>query len=154
MHVVASMLADSAQVQNGKLYVLGGGFDTIRTRSVPAIHKLITVVLVLEVASDERHTDLDIRVTLMDEDMNPVGAEASGMLRGGGPCFAPARPDGVRPARHAVLRPYVSPTPRDTSSSSPRPTTNWPAFPSGSSRPPSAEMGRSAQCRCGGSALR
>jgi len=85
VEVTAALLADAAQVQGGKLYLLGGGFDTIRTRNVPAVHKALCVVLVIEVGPDERHTDLDIRVTLYDEDMSPTGAEAQGTLRVGAP---------------------------------------------------------------------
>ena len=77
------MLADQAQVHSGKLFVLGGGFDTIRTRKIPAVHKSLSVVLVVEVDPAERDTDLDIEVTLMDEDMAPLGAKATGTLRVG-----------------------------------------------------------------------
>jgi hypothetical protein len=77
------MLADSAQVHSGKLFVLGGGFDTIRTRSVPAVHKALAVVMVIEVNPGERETNLSIEVTLMDEDMQPLGPKASGTLRVG-----------------------------------------------------------------------
>ena len=90
------MLADSAQVQAGKLFVLGGGFDTIRTRSVPALHKALAVVMVVEVNPGERETNLSIEVTLMDEDMQPLGPRASGTLRVG---EAPAH----RPGQSSVV---------------------------------------------------
>ena len=83
MRISSAMLADQAQVHSGKLFVLGGGFDTIRTRSVPAVHKALSVVLVAEVEPAERDTDLNIEVTLMDEDMKPLGARAVGTLRVG-----------------------------------------------------------------------
>lgn len=83
MRVTSAMLADSAQVHAGKLFVLGGGFDTIRTRSVPAVHKALAVVMVIEVNPGERETNLSIEVTLMDEDMQPLGPKASGTLRVG-----------------------------------------------------------------------
>ena len=83
MRVTSAMLADSAQVHSGKLFVLGGGFDTIRTRSVPAMHKALSVVMVIEVNPGERETALPIEVTLMDEDMQPLGPKATGTLRVG-----------------------------------------------------------------------
>jgi len=83
MRITSAMLADSAQVHAGKLFVLGGGFDTIRTRTVPAVHKALAVVMVAEVTPSERETDLAIEVTLMDEDMQPLGPRASGNLRVG-----------------------------------------------------------------------
>lgn len=83
MRITSAMLADSAQVHAGKLFVLGGGFDTIRTRSVPAVHKALAVVMVAEVNPGERETNLAIEVTLMDEDMQPLGPRASGKLRVG-----------------------------------------------------------------------
>ena len=83
MRITSAMLADSAQVRSGKLFVLGGGFDTIRTRSVPAVHKTLAVVMVAEVSPGERDTNLSIEVTLMDEDMQPLGPRASGTLRVG-----------------------------------------------------------------------
>ena len=90
------MLADSAQVHAGKLFVLGGGFDTIRTRVVPAVHKALAVVMVVEVTPGERETNLSIEVTLMDEDMKPLGPRASGTLRVG---EAPAH----RPGQSSIV---------------------------------------------------
>ena len=83
MRVTSALLADSAQVHGGKLFILGGGFDTIRTRAVPAVHKALTVVMVAEVDPGERDTNLSIEVTLMDEDMQALGPKASGTLRVG-----------------------------------------------------------------------
>lgn len=83
MRITSAMLADSAQVHAGKLFVLGGGFDTIRTRTVPAVHKALAVVMIAEVTPGERETNLAIEVTLMDEDMQPLGPRASGNLRVG-----------------------------------------------------------------------
>lgn len=83
MRITSAMLADSAQVHAGKLFILGGGFDTIRTRSVPAVHKALAVVMVADVNPGERETNLSIEVTLMDEDMQSLGPRASGLLRVG-----------------------------------------------------------------------
>ena len=58
MRFTSAMLADAAQVQSGKLFVLGGGFDTIPVRSVPAVHRSLTLAMVAEVDPDERQRDL------------------------------------------------------------------------------------------------
>jgi hypothetical protein len=79
------MLADSAQVQGGKLFVLGGGFDTISTPTLPVVHRNLTVALVAEIEPDERHRDLEIMISLIDEDGNALGVEAKGKMRVGAP---------------------------------------------------------------------
>jgi hypothetical protein len=75
------MLADAAQVQGGKLYILGGGFESIRARSVPVIHRNLNLALIVEVGPDERDQDLDIVIDLIDEDGKPMGVQAKGRLR-------------------------------------------------------------------------
>jgi hypothetical protein len=95
------MLADAAQVQGGKLFVLGGGFDTISARTVPVVHRSLTLAMVAEVDPDERHRDLEIAISLIDEDGNPMDVEAKGKLRVGAP---PNLPPGS-----ASIVPIVSP---------------------------------------------
>jgi hypothetical protein len=84
------MLADSAQVSGGKLFVLGGAFDTINARSFPAAVRGLSVVLVAEVEPSERNRDLPITIRLMDEDGNALGVESRGMMRVGAPSSLPA----------------------------------------------------------------
>ncbi|MFQ5515959.1 MAG: hypothetical protein ACE5E8_00135 [Acidimicrobiia bacterium] len=81
MRIIAAMLADAAHVQGGKLYVLGGGFDTITTRQIPSIHRNLTLVLVAEIEPDERHRDLDLAIRLVDEDGQTLPVGAKGKLR-------------------------------------------------------------------------
>ncbi len=81
MRLTTAMLADSAQVQGGKLYILGGGFETIRTRAVPVVHRNINLALIFEVGPEERNQDLDIVIDLMDEDGKELGVQARGRLR-------------------------------------------------------------------------
>ena len=95
------MLADSAQVQGGKLFVLGGGFDTISTPTLPVVHRNLTVALVAEIEPDERHWDLEIMISLIDEDGNALGVEAKGKMRVGAP---PNLPPGS-----STIVPIVSP---------------------------------------------
>lgn len=81
MRATTALLADAAQVTGGKLYVLGGGFDSITSRSYPAIHRTMTVAVVLEVGPAERGVDLPIAVRLIDEDGHFLGVESKGSLR-------------------------------------------------------------------------
>lgn len=97
------MLADAAQVQGGKLFVLGGGFDTISARSLPVVHRNLTVALVAEVDPDERHRNLELLITLIDEDGNELGVEAKGKMRVGSPANLP-------PGSSSIV-PIVSPFP-------------------------------------------
>ena len=83
MRLAAAFLADSAQVQRGKLYVLGGGFSTITVRKVPAVHRQMSLVLLVEVEPDEWGQDLDLGIRLVDEDGKQLGVDAKGKLRVG-----------------------------------------------------------------------
>ena len=85
MRLTTAMLADAAQVQGGKLFVLGGGFDTISVRSLPVVHRSLAVALVAVVSPEERHRDLEIVIGLIDEDGQSLGVEAKGKLRVGAP---------------------------------------------------------------------
>jgi hypothetical protein len=85
MRLTSAMLADAAQVQSGKLYVLGGGFDTISVRQLPATHRSVSLAMVAEVGPDERQQDLELLVELVDEDGAEIGVVAKGKLRVGAP---------------------------------------------------------------------
>lgn len=101
MKLTSAMLADAAQVQSGKLYVLGGGFDTISVRQLPATHRTVSLAMVAEVGPDERQQDLELVVQLVDEDGAELGVMAKGKLRVGAP---PNLPPGS-----ASIVPIVSP---------------------------------------------
>ncbi len=90
MKLTAAFLADAAQVTAGKLYVLGGAFDTITARSFPAVHRSLAVVLVADVGPGDRNRDLPIRIQLLDEDGGELGVESHGNLRVGAPSALPA----------------------------------------------------------------
>jgi hypothetical protein len=97
MRLTSAMLADAAQVQAGKLFVLGGGFDTISVRSVPAVHRSLTLAMVAEIDPDERQRDLELTIQLIDEDGTSVGVEAKGRLRVGAPPNLPPGSSSVVP---------------------------------------------------------
>lgn len=97
MNITSAMLADAAQVTAGKLYVLGGAFDTITSRTFPAVHRSIAVVLVAEVGPGDRNRDLPITIKLVDEDGQELGVESQGNLRVGAPSSLPAGASSVVP---------------------------------------------------------
>lgn len=97
MKLTSAMLADSAQVQAGKLFVLGGGFDTISVRALPATHRSLSLAMVAEVEPDERQRDLELSITLVDEDGAELGVKASGKLRVGTPPNLPPGASSVVP---------------------------------------------------------
>jgi hypothetical protein len=79
--VVTMLLADSAQVADGKLYVLGGGLTVVGPRPQPvAVALVIGVPWVLE---------------LLDEDGHPVPDTDKPVVVGGR--FEAGRPAGLRP---------------------------------------------------------
>ena len=83
MRVTSSMLADAAQVQRGKLYILGGGISTITARQMPAVHPQLSLVVLVEVEPHELEQNLDLRIQLIDEDGVNMGLDARGKLRVG-----------------------------------------------------------------------
>jgi hypothetical protein len=97
MRLTSAMLADAAQVTSGKLYVLGGAFDTITARSFPVVYRSIAVVLVADVGPADRNRDLRIRITLVDEDGADMGVRSEGSLRVGAPSSLPAGASTVVP---------------------------------------------------------
>ena len=90
MRFTSAMLADAAQVSAGKLYVMGGAFDTISARSFPAIHRSLTLALVAEVGPADRNRDLELVITLLNEDGAETGVKSEGKLRVGAPAGLPA----------------------------------------------------------------
>lgn len=62
------MLADAAQVADGKLYILGGGWSVV-TAPLVAPHALAIKVEVPWSAANQRHTS---ELSLVDEDGTPV----------------------------------------------------------------------------------
>ena len=89
MRFTSAMLADAAQVSAGKVFVLGGGFDTITVREVPAIHRYLAVVLIAEIGPADRNRDLSVQIRLVDEDGHDTGMSSEGKFRVGAPASLP-----------------------------------------------------------------
>ena len=85
MRVTTAMLADAATVAEGKLYVHGGGWDVINTAAVPTTHPMLSLVFVIEFEWSESHVDRTLRVSLHDEDDEPLSVGAVGTLNVGHP---------------------------------------------------------------------
>lgn len=97
MEVTAAFLADAARVEAAKLYVHGGGWDTISVDEFPAMHPTMALVWILKIEYDEALDDIPMSVALLDEDDRPVGPRLEGVIstghaprqRRGAPNFVP-----------------------------------------------------------------
>lgn len=73
------MLADAAQVSQGKTFILGGGVSILWRQQFPAP---LNVVLVAQLAyhRTEANSEHDFRVQVVDADGNPLLPEIQGQL--------------------------------------------------------------------------
>jgi hypothetical protein len=85
MQVTTAMLADAARVENGKVYVHGGGWDTINASSFPTTHPSLALVLVLRVEYTEALEDIPFAIELVHEDGSLMGPRGEGTLNVGHP---------------------------------------------------------------------
>jgi Family of unknown function (DUF6941) len=74
-----ALLADSAQVSEGKTFILGGGVSILWRDQYPA---LMGFVLVLQLSHhrSEANTSHDLRIQVVDADGNPLLPEIQGQL--------------------------------------------------------------------------
>ncbi|MEX1124864.1 MAG: hypothetical protein WEE53_04290 [Acidimicrobiia bacterium] len=70
--VDVALLADAVQAVRGKLFVLGGGWDTLWVRSFPARHPSLAIGLRLRVPSSWGEEFLKVSVELQDADGAPM----------------------------------------------------------------------------------
>ncbi len=68
MEVDFAFLADRADIVNGKLYLLGGAFDTIHAPKVPVKHQAMTLVMRFLFSPPELDRQYRIEVRLIDSD--------------------------------------------------------------------------------------
>lgn len=73
------MLADAAQVSQGKTYVLGGGVSILWRQQFPAPLKVVLVAQ-LTYHRTEANSEHDLRVQVVDADGNPLLPEIQGQL--------------------------------------------------------------------------
>lgn len=66
------MLADAAQALDGKLYIHGGGWDTISATSFPTVHPSLALALLFRVEYSEAPGQLPLEIRLVDADETEV----------------------------------------------------------------------------------
>lgn len=81
MKVTTALLADDAALEGGKLYVHGGGWDTLMISNYPAIVARIALVFVIEVEPGEMQQPHTITVDLVDQDWQPAGLRVTGVIQ-------------------------------------------------------------------------
>jgi hypothetical protein len=84
------LLADSAQVADGRLFILGGGLGEVGPGPQP-----MAIAMLLEVPWDQANAAHDWKFELLDEDGTPVLYDDQPILVGGQ--FEAGRPDGLTP---------------------------------------------------------
>jgi hypothetical protein len=95
MKVGFLMLADHAEAINGKLYMVGGGWNVLRLPELPhdwAFH----IALGLDVGWEETNEHHDLSVTIHDPDGNELGEGLAAELEAG-------RPPGTPPGQEQRL---------------------------------------------------
>lgn len=95
---VTMLIADHAQVADGKLYVNGGGWSVVDP-ATPGY----SIALLLMVPWDRAGAPLDLTLTLIDEDGHPVAAA------NGAPVSISGRIEVQRPPAHPVGVPLQLP---------------------------------------------
>lgn len=96
MEVASAMLADAASVENGKLFIHGGGWSVIHAKELPVTHPMLALALVFRVEYTEALEDHPIAIELLDEDDQSLGPRIDGVIRVG-------HPPGTRPGTPAFV---------------------------------------------------
>ncbi|MFZ7086507.1 DUF6941 family protein [Curtobacterium sp. RRHDQ10] len=101
---VTAFLADSAEAVDGKLYVLGGGWDMVTVRQLPAVQARVALGVLVHIGWNDTDTEHDIRLHLETEDgaLVPLARQAPGLEPGSvigemGHRFVAQRPPMLRP---------------------------------------------------------
>lgn len=84
------LIADSVQAVAGKLFVMGGGWDTLWVRQLPARHHSLGIGLRLRIPWTYADQKIELTIDLQDEDGKSIFQ--SGPLRHN---FTVRRPDGL-----------------------------------------------------------
>jgi hypothetical protein len=69
---ITAFLADSAEAVNGKLYVLGAGWDQLVVSSLPAVQQRVALGVLLQVGWNDTDVEHDVTLRLETEDGAPV----------------------------------------------------------------------------------
>jgi hypothetical protein len=98
MELDFAFLADAADVPLGKLFVMGGAFDTIHVPGFPAVHPMLAVVVRLLFKPHDLDRKHDLEILLLDAD-GKQAASAKGDLT------MPKSPDAPQGWKQAVILP-------------------------------------------------
>ncbi len=98
MELDFAFLADAADVSMGKLFVLGGAFDTIHVPGFPANHPMLAVVVRLLLSPSDLDRKHNLQILLLDADAKHI-ASANGEL------MMPKSPDAPAGWKQNVLLP-------------------------------------------------
>ena len=93
-----AFLADAADVSMGKLFVMGGAFDTIHVGGFPASHPTLAVVIRLLLSPNDLDRKHKLEILLLDADAHHI-ASANGEL------MVPKAPDAPAGWKQAVILP-------------------------------------------------
>jgi hypothetical protein len=96
MDVEWLILADSAQVVGGKLYLLGGGWDNLNVNAPFPIDQKFAIALGIKVAWNETNKKHTFEVEIISEDK---ATEAPKTLMKAGGQFEIGRPPGILPGQ-------------------------------------------------------
>src|SRR3990167_3301328 len=80
MDVDFAFLADSAEVANGKLHLVGGAFDTIWTRNIPLRYPKVSYAMRLLLSTAELDRKHKIEIKIMHEDGKVIPPSIGGVL--------------------------------------------------------------------------
>jgi hypothetical protein len=80
MELLSAMVADAATAFDGKLYVHGGGWNSLIAREFPFEHPAMALALVLSPDASEAPGMGELRVQLVDDDGNDLGIGAAATL--------------------------------------------------------------------------
>lgn len=75
------MLADAAAIAEGKLYVQGGGWDSVMASQMPLIYPALGLVLTFKIDWHEANEDLKILIEFVNEDGKNAGVRFELLLR-------------------------------------------------------------------------
>jgi Family of unknown function (DUF6941) len=84
MKIETALLADSAQVANGKLFILGGGWSLYRSGVYPVAIQM-AVAFLMSFNSGEVGSNYPMVVTIADEAGVPIAPSVQGQLQVGPP---------------------------------------------------------------------
>ena len=94
MQVDFAFLADCAEVANGKLYIMGGCFDTIYARSLPFVYRPFSFGMRLELTPAELDRTHKIEVHVLDADGRRVASVGGDLQVPRNPTLPPGWPQG------------------------------------------------------------